>query len=89
MPINRIYHPLIIALSKGGESRDRALAKIRAALRAHDGLLVPAAEQLGCAPRTLRRWLVDLDLQVFAGELRAKADIPGPREPRTRKRPKV
>jgi hypothetical protein len=88
--VNRIYHPLIVALSKGGASRDRAIATIRAALRAHNGSIPGTAEQIGCAPRTLMRWLAAYrdELQSYAGELRAKAGIVGPREPRSRVRSK-
>jgi hypothetical protein len=88
MTKHRNTNDLTYAIAQGGAARDRAIAKIRAALRANDGMIVGTAEQLGCAPRTLRDWFAAHrdELQAYAAELRAKAGIVGPREPRTRTR---
>jgi hypothetical protein len=86
---NRIYHSLTIAIARGGTDRARALLKIRKALLANSGMVERSAEALGCARRSLVRWLgAHPELQAYAAELRAEAGISGPRKPRTRKRTK-
>lgn len=83
MAVNRIYHPLVVQLGKGGKERERALATIRAALKANNGRLPETAKALDCGVRTLARWLErEESLRQYAADLRARAGIPGPRDAR-------
>jgi hypothetical protein len=72
VPGDIVLAPITVELRAGGAREKAAIARIRAALKAHDGVILYACEDLGVTRYTVFKWLALYPaLNEYARKLRA------------------